>query len=62
MVQQGNDFVHMDGEISLDIMFWDGRQKSGVHGFRCNDTGADECGWTIGKQERKNKAKSVPNG
>ena len=52
----------MDGEISPDIMFCEGRQKvtqMDAAGCRSVRMGADEC---INKDGSKNKAKRAPNG
>ena len=58
----GQDLGPMVGEISPDIMFWEGSQKvarMGADGYRSVRMGADG---RMGKEGSKNKAKRSING
>ena len=58
---KGQDLGAMAGEISPDIMFWEGRQKvarMGVDGYRSVRMGVYG---HICKEGSKNKTKSAPN-
>ena len=59
---KGQDLGPMAGEISPDIMFWEGRQKvaqMGADGYRSVRMGAYG---RMCKKGSKNKTKSAPNG
>ena len=59
---KGQDLGAMTGEISPDIMFWEGRQKvarMGADGYRSVRMGEDE---RMCNEGSKNKTKRAPNG
>ena len=52
----------MVGEISPDIMFWQGMQKNGTNGYRWVQVDADGANGRMFNGGSKKKAKGTPNG
>ena len=59
---EGQDLGPMVGEISPDIMFWQGMQKNGANGYRWVQVDADGANGRMFNGGSKKKAKGAPNG